>query len=305
MNPEKIGNAIKILRNIEGYTQQELAEYIGVTDKAVSKWERGISIPDISVVTKLAGILNTDVDNLLEGNISYLDEKWVGVLLLSELEGNISVDYRVYGKRLIDIWMSYFILANVRVVYIVGKPTDIEVAKKVYATGESLGMTVKYHGRIVGTLKEVVGEQNLLIVYDNIFLYGANLTRYFQRAMSRYNGISVLGIQHYNGKTLYYDKNKKIVQKDDYGTCARIPVMFCPGKYTKYFDTVYDILKLKTDPKAPVFVEMCGNGLMKYEVHNLRELQNVSNYIYMTEMMTGNQVYDIKQIARVRRFIDS
>lgn len=44
---------------------------------------------------------------------------------------------------------------------------------------------------------------------------------------------------------------------------------------------------------------------MKYEVHNLRELQNVSNYIYMTEMMTGNQVYDIKQIARVRRFIDS
>lgn len=285
MNPEKIGNAIKILRNIEGYTQQELAEYIGVTDKAVSKWERGISIPDISVVTKLAGILNTDVDNLLEGNIS--------------------VDYRVYGKRLIDIWMSYFILANVRVVYIVGKPTDIEVAKKVYATGESLGMTVKYHGRIGGTLKEVVGEQNLMIVYDNIFLYGANLTRYFQRAMSRYNGISVLGIQHYNGKTLYYDKNKKIVQKDDYGTCARIPVMFCPGKYTKYFDAVYDILKLKTDPKAPVFVEMCGNGLMKYEVHNLCELQNVSNYIYMTEMMTGNQVYDIKQIARVRRFIDS
>ena len=44
MNPEKIGNAIKILRNIEGYTQQELAEYIGVTDKAVSKWERGDSL---------------------------------------------------------------------------------------------------------------------------------------------------------------------------------------------------------------------------------------------------------------------
>lgn len=305
LNPERIGNAIKTLRNIEGYTQQELAEYIGVTDKAVSKWERGISIPDISVVTKLAGILNTDVDNLLEGNISYLDEKWVGVLLLSELEGNISVDYRVYGKRLIDIWMSYFILANVRVVYIVGKSTDIEVAKKIYATGESLGIKVKYYSCAGGTLTEVIGKQNLMLVYDNIFLYGANLTRYFQRAMSRYNGISVLGIQHYKGKTLSYDKNKKIVQNNEYGTCARIPVMFCPGKYTKYFGTVYDVLKLKTDPKVPFYVEMCGNGLMKYEVHNLSELQNVSNYIYMTEMMTGNQIYDIKEIARIRGFIDS
>lgn len=43
MNQEKIGKFISSLRKEKGYTQLELAKKLGVTDKAVSKWERGIS----------------------------------------------------------------------------------------------------------------------------------------------------------------------------------------------------------------------------------------------------------------------
>ncbi len=55
MEPVKIGNAIKTLRLQAGYTQHALADVLGVTDQAVSKWERGLSVPDVSIITKLSG----------------------------------------------------------------------------------------------------------------------------------------------------------------------------------------------------------------------------------------------------------
>ena len=64
MNAEKICIAIKILRKRKGLTQHQLADKLGVTDKAVSKWERGLGTPDISMLNKLALILDIDTDNL-------------------------------------------------------------------------------------------------------------------------------------------------------------------------------------------------------------------------------------------------
>lgn len=43
MDAKKVGKAIKVLRSRIGYTQHDLADVLGVTDKAVSKWERGVS----------------------------------------------------------------------------------------------------------------------------------------------------------------------------------------------------------------------------------------------------------------------
>lgn len=63
----KIGRMIAELRKEKGMTQAELAEKMGVTDKAVSKWERDLSFPDISTIPKLAEILNITVDELMQG----------------------------------------------------------------------------------------------------------------------------------------------------------------------------------------------------------------------------------------------
>lgn len=54
-------------RKAKGYTQKELAEKLFVSDKAVSKWERSLSMPDISLLIPLANILGTSVTELLEG----------------------------------------------------------------------------------------------------------------------------------------------------------------------------------------------------------------------------------------------
>ncbi len=61
-----LGTMIAELRKQQGMTQLELAEKMGVTDKAVSKWERDLSCPDINSLPNLAEILGVSVDELMQ-----------------------------------------------------------------------------------------------------------------------------------------------------------------------------------------------------------------------------------------------
>ena len=67
MNIEKSGKLICEERKKLGLTQKELAEIIGVTDKAVSKWENGRGFPDISLLDPLSKALNISVTELIHG----------------------------------------------------------------------------------------------------------------------------------------------------------------------------------------------------------------------------------------------
>ena len=67
MSEKNIGKFIANKRKEKGLTQRELGDKLYVTDKAVSKWERGISFPDITLLKKLASILDVEVEDILEG----------------------------------------------------------------------------------------------------------------------------------------------------------------------------------------------------------------------------------------------
>ena len=62
-----MGMIIARLRKAQGMTQAELAEKMQVTDKAVSKWERDLSCPDIQSLPRLAEILGVSVEELMQG----------------------------------------------------------------------------------------------------------------------------------------------------------------------------------------------------------------------------------------------
>lgn len=64
---ETIGKRIAARRKEKGYTQEEIAEHLGITAQAVSKWENDTSCPDISLLPALAEMLGTTVDALLSG----------------------------------------------------------------------------------------------------------------------------------------------------------------------------------------------------------------------------------------------
>ncbi len=73
MNQEKIGRFIAKCRKENGYTQASLAEKLGITDRAVSKWETGRSMPDASIMLELSELLKINVNELLTGEHIIMD----------------------------------------------------------------------------------------------------------------------------------------------------------------------------------------------------------------------------------------
>ena len=69
MDQLKIGKFIAECRRQKQLTQLQLADKLGITDKAISKWERGIAMPDTSIMLELCDILGISVNELLNGEI--------------------------------------------------------------------------------------------------------------------------------------------------------------------------------------------------------------------------------------------
>lgn len=67
MDAKKTGKYISDSRKKQGLSQKELAKKLNVTDKAISKWERGLSFPDISMLIPISEILEISLYDLLTG----------------------------------------------------------------------------------------------------------------------------------------------------------------------------------------------------------------------------------------------
>lgn len=88
MDMVKIGTFIAKIRKEKGLTQQKLAEKLNVSDRAVSKWERGINLPDSSIMIHLCKILGISVNELLTGDYinddNYINKAEENLLSLKE-----------------------------------------------------------------------------------------------------------------------------------------------------------------------------------------------------------------------------
>ena len=73
MNAEKTGQLIRTLRREKNMTQLQLAEELHLSDKTISKWERGAGCPDISLLSQLSKLLNVSLETLLGGELDAND----------------------------------------------------------------------------------------------------------------------------------------------------------------------------------------------------------------------------------------
>lgn len=73
MDQVKIGKFIADCRRKANYTQMQLSEKLGITDRAISKWETGKSLPDSSIMLELCGMLGITVNDLLSGEVVTMD----------------------------------------------------------------------------------------------------------------------------------------------------------------------------------------------------------------------------------------
>ncbi|MDB8805238.1 helix-turn-helix domain-containing protein [Romboutsia sp. 1001216sp1] len=85
MDCKKVGKLIYELRKEKNMTQKQVAELMNISDKTISKWERGLGCPDISLLLKLSDIFGVSIDGILSGEIN-----------LNELEGGNMKNIRFY-----------------------------------------------------------------------------------------------------------------------------------------------------------------------------------------------------------------
>lgn len=72
---KEIGNKISICRQNKNMTQEDLAKRLGVTSQAVSKWERGLSFPDVGILKELCNVLEVSADYLLNKILEFMQYK--------------------------------------------------------------------------------------------------------------------------------------------------------------------------------------------------------------------------------------
>lgn len=149
MNQEKIGKFIRELRIEKQMTQQELADTLGVTDSAISKWETGRGAPDITFLIPLSKELNITVLELLNGEKG-IDENSALIKLIKEKDKKTKV------WKYLAMIITNILLVIMTIILIFGY-----IIPMVYENSTSKGMT-----RILSASMEPTLEVGKYIIYD-------------------------------------------------------------------------------------------------------------------------------------------
>lgn len=88
IDTKKVGTQIALLRKNKGLTQSELSERLNITYQAVSKWERGETLPDVSSLVDLANIFQTTIDFILNGGEKKMEYK--GIIYVQDMKEGIA-----------------------------------------------------------------------------------------------------------------------------------------------------------------------------------------------------------------------
>mgnify|MGYP001282344238 CR=1 FL=1 len=104
---------LKTMRKAKGYTQEDLAIKLNVVRQTVSKWEKGLSVPDADVLCKIADVLDTDVSTLLGEEIVEETDKSAVAQQLAKISEQLAMK----NQRSKTIWKVVCIILFVIVVF--------------------------------------------------------------------------------------------------------------------------------------------------------------------------------------------
>lgn len=269
------GKTIAKLRKSAGLTQASLAEKLGISDKAISKWERGMAFPDTSILNELCILLDTDIESILYG--CKQSDDWLGILILDKA---IPAETLVFNKPLIHYLLSQFLLVGIREIVVVGKCEPIQ-----------------FDGINISCVPELNQQftKKLFIIYGNQFLYGPNLTKHFMRAMSR-DAITVIAAMKAKGNYgLYVDSYRKGILSDE-------------PNANKYYALPYvfdsnsrGVCPFEKIIHHQVNVETMVRGMVHFDLKSYDSVYQMSGFIKMMEENTGEKIADIEDILNRRK----
>lgn len=308
MNVKETGKAIAYLRKAKNLTQNDIAEQLHISDKAVSKWERGLSVPDVSLLAKLSIMLDIDIESLLEGNVAHYDHRWVGLIVL---DSNAADDFLMrtilFDKPMVYFQLSYFMLVGIRKVCIVcSKETEAYISG--IADWNQFGIELVFG---INGFLEKENTSDLMALYGNTFMYGPDLTRHFQRAMANVSRqkeqCSIMFIQCSNGR---YSLGEFEMEPDSgniesgirYSVC---PILFLSHRAAKENMSIilkHEMLLLKLLKSKTAYIKI-GRGMLTKKIENLVDANDIANLVRLLQNISGDKIADMEEIARKRGFI--
>ncbi|MCH5187315.1 MAG: helix-turn-helix domain-containing protein [Oscillospiraceae bacterium] len=280
MDLNKTGKTIAKLRKQAGLTQAALAEKLGISDKAVSKWERGIACPDVASWNTLSILLDTDIESLIYGHEGR--NEWKGVLLP---DNSVPASTTVYNKPLIHYLLSQFLLAGINDITVIGDCEPISLP----------GVNITIADRADRLNRRFTS--HTFYIYGNSFIYGPNLTRHFKRAMSRTDGITVISSMKGKGRyPIAVDTDRRAVLSRD-GAANQYyaePFVFVPAGCENSRGSFEGILS------GDFNAETMARGMAAFNIGSYEEALRLSEYVRLMESMTGERIGCIEEII-VRR----
>ena len=322
MENDRLGKAISFLRKRAGYTQRELSELLDISDKAVSKWERGLSYPDISLLAKLSILLDTDIESLLQGNVSHCNQTWRGVMIFDDSNG-ISSLTQIYDKPMVYYFLSYFLLVGIKEILVLCSSKEKNNIEGLVEDGKRMGVHLLYQiqdqtedwKKLWADNRNFISGYHMMVVYGKKFLYGIDLTKIFQRAMSRKNGITLLTTQNKYGndsKKLMFDINRRILLDDSTNhkylqeSYHTIPILFCTSGLLERltFNRGCPFLfSDKLEKGTNFYAELFGRGIVQFDLQSWDDVAEASLFVKAVQKRQNEYIACMEEIAWRRGLI--
>lgn len=308
MNYDKVGTAISYLRKRAGFTQKELADRIGISDKAVSKWERGLALPDISCLTKLSILLDTDTDSLLAGDVINHDRGWCGFLVIDDNPHGVKLDTIIFDKPLVYYLLSYFILVGIKDIIVNCPNEDRDLLQNKFNNGNDFGINIQYYCDIPKN-EAFDGYSNVMAIFGREFIYGVNQTKFFNKAMVNKNRTVILSLPRKTtgaAQGIHFDNDKRIVDPDNGDRVItqydyyEIPVVFCPKNK---IESIYSDGTVSFSGDDILYTEVLDRGFIEMSVNSWDDVSVASDFVRLVQKTCGMEIYCIEEIAWRRGLI--
>lgn len=280
MNYDKIGNFIATKRKEKDLTQKDLANKLGVTDKAVSKWERGLGCPDVSILELLSKALDVSILEILKGRI--IEDEIIKVTEMNDYVKE-TVDYSNYTnkekmKSLLSKMLSIFIIIVGSFLIILNFEHIIYLNKK-YEYDFDKENIYNLHK----TINKI--EENIDIIKHNQGIF--NLEDYqmlINHLDSSYNDYKNITLLKYSGV-------KKFNINDIYMLDLYVPPVIKPIAIFRILEKYNENIKGFENLYRDIFLAMASNESLQiydYKILNFFDLLGINNNIA--------DVYRINQI---------
>lgn len=262
------GITIANLRKQAGYSQKQLANALNITDKAVSKWERGLSCPDISLLPKLSALLDSDIEPLISGVSTIYSSSWKGVLNLAKIE--LPIETILYDKPMVYYLLSYFMLIGITDILIICNNEHQNYLSNLYSW-KDIGLNLFYSDTYD---KNFVKDSDIILFTDSVFLFTASLTRQLQGFMSSADLIT----------RIFSSDNKKL------------PIYFIKRDLIEKID----INSIKNESYTS---KLLGRGTISINIDSMDNVLDISSFIKFYQTNHNHKIADLTEIAKNRKII--